>query len=1058
MRSKCIDIIYLGIVFVFFANSILIGDIYSEIQIPSNLAVPSFFDLSNLVKRYGYGSNLEKKRLQSAILDDFLRDSQTRADLFETNELPAFSHAWQGEKLHGFFAVVTDKPVVERADRVEISIAIAGRVGTLHVFRDEANIYKDSTLGILSKQDLDIARERGYWIKVDTAFEQQIRSPILQEYEMTGKELAFIFDLFGSIDFKYVSENEIEAGQVYKLDYDDDGRISGISCSDRITAEGLIDLLGELRSDCSREKWYMVAKEFYGYFYYWSEALSKHSKQKNLPRVVKRELVKLSAYFDMLSKRVKKSFHVRSIVLEESKDRSDYIESDVQKFIEQQLGHVGKEEDIPSILRWKIDSIEEILAENMIKKLTDPFEEVLLEGVFSQFMDIVSSWDSPKLKKGLLHDETEEEVMVSGRNWIQVTRRQFDVLVEQADGDVEKLQRLHVSMAKKIAKTIREFIPEYSSGRFHLRDIIKRNKANCVGYTTMFYLIAREVGLDVKCTYVNKAYESFGDDEIHHAANILELPSGFEEEKYAVVDVTWSCYVSEPIARKPEQLTYQDDACMWLKIPQDLSAHNDLQVFANPVLGIRNSIHSWISSVDEYYKDGELRRRLYERRLRANPNDYVAFRRLGDVYCVGLYTEDGPNSPYLAIKYYRYASRLKMDYSCLRNLGDLYYSLNGEEEFYKFCEELIEYYDTPEVYVEIASVYKDINLNQKTAQFERVVSLLGRAEEKFPGNIIVKREIGYVYLNSYKEELREDEKLRQKILTYTEDVMRADISASLLFNAYKAFARFYGEEVFDRFKAFCKLMCDENPQAHEPVLRVMNIHSTPTSIIGFQKAFEIGKAYLNQVPVYRLSARRAVLKSMRSYYPSPYTNTTTINGVKKSEIVYPSIALGTPEGFLVYLRALNEEHSDCYATIERIAIELFYRREYDEAREFFAKYLEKYPYNKDDRVFLMKACFYLKDWPEVLNEAEIVEDRHHNNDDALWMKGIAFHELGKYEEAKVYFRKFLLLYGDVDWLEKRVAEAKKRLGDMGEDLPPAASSGGANVDPEPGDEALKSAV
>jgi len=826
---------------------------------------------------------------------------------------------------------------------------------------------------------------------VPTTFEKYLSTPLLEHDKLIGDELRFIFQLFGHIDLQFVSPDALlQKDSVTQNVYDESGQLRTILCSDKFTAENLIDMISILRnlSPEGQWSWEPLAIRLYSYFHGWRGALNKYSMSSGTSETIRNELANLEAYFGKLAEKIKTTLQLSDQIDAETVS----VESNITQFIDRAL--VRGESVTVDVQQKHIERLELFFSSHLATYLTDQIDRVLIENVFGQFKRLTENWDVQSSRNEILIGMIGENSSEKFSSWLELARSRFRKLQDENRGNPEKLRQLHIQFAQEIGKVIRTQFPDYSSDKYQLGKVTEANKANCVGYATMFYLIAKEIGLNVAYTSV----EYTGDKEIHHAANLLHLPSVNGEDSFVVVDVTWNNYVSEPITEASISVQYKDGMLRRIAIPQTMSEHNVVVEYQDPLYGIQHAIYSWASSSNDYLTNPNLKKRVAERMLRINPNDANALRLLG-IYYASAEGESAHNIN-SAISYLQRSLKLKVNWFALHELKRLSLKLGKIGDFYHFCEQLLSVHNSPNTYIIVAHTIKLDNARGNEVDIlQKTLAVLEGGLKMFPENSDIMKELASVYMDLFTHLSETSEKRRayDTAIDYMERTLKKTPADGELLNKYWQLVR-KEEAGSERFVLFCSEMIQANPQLAQPVCALMHHYEMQKNEDGYNKAVRLAKEYLEKP---ESTDRRRVLWSLRAIYTNMVYETD-----RQGNAYYGKI-----DDLLQYLHELLGKFPDSFATVQCIAETNVRAKRYGEAIPYLQRFLQRFPHNKECLETLITCQAAVKDWQGVVTTAEATFDADSNNMTALKLAGIAYEESGRYGEAIIKFERFLALYG-----------------------------------------------
>lgn len=868
-----------------------------------------------------------------------------------------------------------------------------------------------------ARQDFEVARRDIVSASIDrvetpTTFEHYLSTPLLEHDKLIGEEIRFIFQLFGHIDFKFVpSDALLQKNSVTQNVYDESGQLKTILCNDKVTAENLIDILSTLRnlSPEGQWSWRPLAIRIYSYFHGWKEALNRYSMRSSTPETLRNELSNLETYFGKLAEKIDHMLELSGQIDAEAVS----VESNVTRLIDRVLERAEAGVDIQ---QKQIERLELFFSSHLATYLTDQIDRVLIENVFDQFKQLTENWDVLSSRNEILIGIMGEEGSSKFSSWLELARQRFQKIQDENTGNPEKLRQLHLQFAKEIGNIIRTQFPEYSSGNYQLGRVADANKANCVGYATMFYLIAKEIGLNVAYTSVEYA----GDKEIHHAANLLHLPSVSGEDSFVVVDVTWSNYISEPISEASISVQYKDGMMRRIAIPQAMSKHNVVVEYQDPLYGIQHAIYSWSSSSNEYLTNQNLKKRVVERMLRINPNDATALRLLGIYYASAKEDTYTMNN---AIAYLKRSLKLKTDWFALHELKRIALKLGRTDDFYRFCEQVLSIHNSPNTCIVVANAIKlDNPRGNEVEIIHKTLGVLENGLKMFPENSNIMKELASVYMDLYTSASETSEKRRayDMAIDYMERTLRKTSSDGQLLNKYWQLIR-KEDAGSERFVAFCFEIMQANPQLAQPVSALMPHYEMQGNEEGYNKAISLAKEYLEKS---ESTDRRRILWSLKKIY----TN-MVYESDRRGNVYYGKI-----DDLLQYLNELLNKFPDSFATVQCIAETYMWAKRFDEAIPYLQRFLQKFPHNKECLEALIISQASVKDWQGVVKTADDMFDADSNNMTALKLQGTAYQELGQLGEAIKRFERFLALYGgysDASDIRNRLAVCQERAKDVG---------------------------
>lgn len=247
----------------------------------------------------------------------------------------------------------------------------------------------------------------------------------------------------------------------------------------------------------------------------------------------------------------------------------------------------------------------------------------LIKYSIEQFINSTLKWDNPSLKKGLLNDFMRKEKCPALKNWTAKTKWQLARLEEIYRNEPETLTYIYLVLAYRLEKVIKEDIPKYNFCKFRLLDAIRDKEANCVVYSIMFYVLAKEVGLSSSITLVTRGYnpKEATEIKIYHAGNIVYLPSAKNKKRLAIVDITLNNYVSYPIGEDSITVTKQDAISRWLTFDKKDSCHLNVREFNDYLKAIQINTYAWAQSVNNFYENYDLTKIVLKKMLSLDPNN-----------------------------------------------------------------------------------------------------------------------------------------------------------------------------------------------------------------------------------------------------------------------------------------------------------------------------------------------------------------------------------------------------------------------------------------------------
>ena len=79
---------------------------------------------------------------------------------------------------------------------------------------------------------------------------------------------------------------------------------------------------------------------------------------------------------------------------------------------------------------------------------------------------------------------------------------------EEGKLSIDKLTDVEVKITKELSQKIKEEIPDYNDDNWHLENVFRDKEANCLGYTQLFLILGRIVGLSIEPIEVREVRES----------------------------------------------------------------------------------------------------------------------------------------------------------------------------------------------------------------------------------------------------------------------------------------------------------------------------------------------------------------------------------------------------------------------------------------------------------------------------------------------------------------------------------------------------------------------
>lgn len=823
-------------------------------------------------------------------------------------------------------------------------------------------------------------------------FEKTLQRPVLDAGPSMRTELIFLFKLFGNIELRFVPPDTLPAGTVVQTESDGSGAVRTYLCSAKINTEQMIELFGRMRGSGPVERWIDVADPIYFYLKGWQEEIAVHAKRTDLPEDMRDTLQRLSDYLQSLCGKAADAFALPRGI--ETLSGAGYVDKKLKQFIENQLTRIRTM--TPRGRAARLAHLQRYFAEHYARFLIDQVDAVLLNAVFDQFLELSRRWEDPVRREGILLEILGPEKERQLDDWMKETRQQYESFVRDNHAYPGKIRQGTIELVRTIAETIRRYFPHYSSGKFHLMSVIEDEKANCVGYATMFYLIAKEIGLSVNVTSVKRE----GMTVIEHAANIIHLPEVNGERSFVLVDVTWNGYISEPLAEGSVRITQTSSQSRVITIPLGRARHNEIVEYAEPLSGLKKLIYAWQSDLPEYNENVELRKAIAEKMLRADKNDFRGLSFLASYYAWGI-EEGTPRDSRAAFKYAREALRQRADLEMLDLLRKLAHHLGKDDECEKVCAQLLEDARDIKTFLTVASYYrysaKDLD-RSIAVLLQAINSMRGLLDvEGIPTYLTLLKELSETAADNYRRTVDPAEK-KGKLdlaLAYLDIIMsHATFADERLYTLYADLLRDAGKS--DVFVQRCTELMERLPGAAEPVGGLIYFYTTNDTEDGYQKAVTLAREYLER---FGADAGGIILDHLkRIYLGETYAPPSAVNPY-----------YGKKEELMQHLIALNRKFPESLPVLKLLGAVAMERGVYGDAVFYLEQAQQLAPGDIEILILLIDSYAKRGAWDRVLETADAVLDREHDNFTAVRMKGTAFQALGKYLEAAECYKKYIQL-------------------------------------------------
>ncbi|MBF0216930.1 MAG: hypothetical protein HQL30_08065 [Candidatus Omnitrophica bacterium] len=861
--------------------------------------------------------------------------------------------------------------------------------------------------------------------RTKTVFGAYLNRPILEAEPRLIDELKFLFEIYGRVKLTFADASEFRNGDMMIVGYGKTGRIKEVKCSGDMTYEDIISLIALFKRDRKdlREGVRTFMKSMTGYFAGWSAYLENIPDKESLTKETSRDLTDLKEYFGRLEARGLEEFgldkgEIEAIPLDEKTRRS----------VEEHLRGVAD------------GNIFGDMAGTFVEYMSDIVEAALLESIYSDFLSMAENWDNDEIRDGMLSKVAGKEGADRLMSWITATKEQYLRLKEEIGNkdkpgyDPDKFQAQTVDLVKRIGAVIRKEIPDYHIDNFNLTDIVDKNKANCVGYATMFCLIASQIGLDVMKTSLKRQNLKDGTTvDCPHAAALAYLPDGADgKKKFMVVDVTWR-YYSDPIGEDVKRVVRAYDGISEeFDLPVEASKHGRIDAFRNISDGVRDSYYSWSTSVNEYLTNPELKRRLAERGLRRNPLSEYANYLMGSYYAEQVPVGDsklntGPRNAELALSYLRKSVDIKFTPGAFRLLRGVAYHVDHAKgkEVDAMLDEALKAEMPKKEYLELFGAFQRPFGGKAPEDHDNQAKVLEKAHQVFPKDMEIIKWLVQTYYGAYRElfnytedDRRRKQEYKEKMIAVLEDSLNVDPDSFEVFtDYYKRMVSISREErdksIMDRFEKKCREMKADMPFASGPVLALMDYYIKMETAESYRVAERLGKDYIEQVPPEGAGVHRQNVYILLDdlYGDITEEGLSRMPGILQEEERQKKDRLvGTYDDLIDYLTGILAKFPESNATIERLARIRTDRGNWEKAAELWETWKEKTK-SADRNLVLMDCCLNLGKWQRVI---ELGEEYRYEKVDAhnvtvMQYTGMAYEGLGDMARAVWYYERYLAL-------------------------------------------------
>ena len=221
-------------------------------------------------------------------------------------------------------------------------------------------------------------------------------------------------------------------------------------------------------------------------------------------------------------------------------------------------------------------------------------------------------------------DEQGNPVIGTRKGGLIDTRERY----KEGNITIDELTDKEIWIALELGRKIKEEVPDYNIDRWHLENVIKEGRANCVGYAQLFYVLGKTVGLSVEPIEVVESRDLMEA----HVTDIIGLSDG---RKVMMELTSSSAYVSQAFTLEEEY----GEAGNYLELLDDDSKLPHTRIRALDKDGLMAPV--FISRAKNYDSSGEYLRAIAEINVAigldqgyalAYNNRGVAYRHLGYLY------------------------------------------------------------------------------------------------------------------------------------------------------------------------------------------------------------------------------------------------------------------------------------------------------------------------------------------------------------------------------------------------------------------------------------------
>ncbi|ODS39092.1 MAG: hypothetical protein A7315_11530 [Candidatus Altiarchaeales archaeon WOR_SM1_79] len=346
---------------------------------------------------------------------------------------------------------------------------------------------------------------------------------------------------------------------------------------------------------------------------------------------------------------------------------------------------------------------------------------------------------------------TEDEWAAELWSRIKNKTSKFDAEDINSNPDVQR------EVAKMVFDEVSRDI-EYKEDVFNLSDILKTKSVDCLGYSEVYWIICKKLGLDVGIVRVFKDKNgTYLRDNKAHFCNILKLQDGNE----ILVDLTYKEFdINHRIVKN--------------KVVNKSSIYSMVLVSKGVLL-------------EEDLKKYEEAEEMYRKAINISPNYVKAYNHLGTLLDrLKRYEEEE--------EVYRKAIEIDPNYAITyNNLGLLLKDLNRSEEAEKTYWKAIEIDpELPEVHTNFGNLLDDLNRSEEAEEEHR------KAIEIDPGFAIAHINLGTLFVYSNRFEEAEEE--YKKAIEIGTDYMEAHLFLGIVLVELKKY-----EEAEGQFKEAIKI-------------------------------------------------------------------------------------------------------------------------------------------------------------------------------------------------------------------------------------------------------------